>query len=272
VDAIIRADADRHLEFKRQGKFAFLRRGIGPSSVESDALGTTTSRTIQPKRSKISSIEARALQAFESLDICNRVEQTVSDFTRRASTGDPIMLNRLVCIAVHVIQSLNAIAIKTPEMVYPISRIHFLWPALIGRKRFIKQWNERLIRLIQLGTGEKVSMRGWQISAPSTRAALDLFLTAHDFQRDWNLPPLKRENKKKWFEVSWRKMLEEGIVPEEIPWLAPVGKSAIGKRSISRGMSTQTEGMKRDDMRAEIKRQVWNAFEKVVAGASQDYK
>ncbi len=182
------------------------------------------------------------------------------------------MLNRLVEIAVHIIRSLDEIAINTLEVVHPISRNLFLWPGLIGRKRFFKRWNERLIKLIQLGTGDKISMRGWQISAPSTEAAVDLFLTAHDFQRDWNLPPLKQENKKKWFDVAWQQMLNDGIFPEAISWLAPVGKSAIGKRSISRGMSKQTEGMKRDDICAEIKRQVWNAFEKLVAGASQDCK
>jgi hypothetical protein len=70
-------------------------------------------------------------------------------------------------------------------------------------------------------------------------------------------------------------MLKEGIVPEEIPWLAPVGnsaiESAIGKRSNRRGMSEQTQGMKRDDMRAGIKRH-WNAFDKLVASASEKSK
>jgi hypothetical protein len=272
VDKILQVRHARDLKLKEQGKFEFLKSGLGPPAPKSDASATTTKRIAQAKRLKISDRDARALQFVEILDTCNQVEQMLSNCIRCASTGDPIMLNRLVAIAVHIIRSLDEIVINTPEVVHPISRNLFFWPGLIGRKRSLKQSNERLIKLIQLGAGDKISMRGWQISAPSTKAAFDLFLTAHDFQRDWNLPPLKQQNKKKWFEVAWQQMLNDRIFPEAIPWLAPVGKSAIGKRSISRGMSKQTEGMKRDDVRAEIKRQVWNAFEKLVAGASQDCK
>jgi hypothetical protein len=52
------------------------------------------------------------------------------------------------------------------------------------------------MKAIQLNSGDRFTTRGWHLSAPSTQAAIDLFLTAHDFQRDWNLPPLKEENKK----------------------------------------------------------------------------
>jgi hypothetical protein len=135
IDAIIRATRDRRLKLARQGKFEFLRRGIGPSSVESEVFKTTTKRIAQTKRSNVRSREARVLQSLESLDICNRVEQVVSDFIRRASTGDRIMLSRLVGIAANIICSLNAIAIDTPDVVRPISRKSIFWPALIGRKR-----------------------------------------------------------------------------------------------------------------------------------------
>jgi len=272
VDAIIRAQRERRLKRREEGRFAFLKRALGSPSLKSDASTGTAKRNPQAEHSNIRSREARALQTAESLDICARVEQTVSDFIRRASTGDRTMVSKLNSIAVEIIAALNFIALKRPEVVLPISRKSFFWPALIGRKRAFKQGNERLMKLIQLGSGNRFSTRGWQVSAPSTQAAIDLFLTAHDFQGDWNLPPLTTQNKKKWFEVAWQQMLNDGIEPEKIPWLAPVGKSAVGKRSISRGMSEQTEGMKRDDMRAEIKRQVWNSFEKLVVGQSKKSK
>jgi hypothetical protein len=182
------------------------------------------------------------------------------------------MVGELHGIAVKTISALNSIAMKKPEIARRIARREFSWPALIGRKRFVKQTNERLMKWLQLGEGDSFTTRGWQLSAPSTQAALDLFLTAQFFQDDWNLPPLTEKNKRTWFEVAWQQMLKEGIEPEKIPWLAPLGKSAIGKRSISRGMPSQTEGMKRDDTRAEIKRQIWNAFDKLIAGASKKSK
>ena len=158
---------------------------------------------------------------------------------------------------------------KCPELILPFSRRIFLWPALISRKRAFGIENAKLMDKLQLGEGDVFSQRQWRLSAPSTQAAAGLFVTANFHKKEWGLPPLTKKNKRTWFEKSWNHMLRHGIVPEEKPFLAQLGKSAIGKRSISRGMPEQTEGMKRDDMRAEIKRQIWNAFDKLIAGAEK---
>jgi hypothetical protein len=264
-------------------KFFFLKGELDHSPNQARAFEPKKAEAPQPKISKrrnradqseteISALQNRILEAAERLDVCAQVEQSVSDLIRLARTGNQLIVGELHSIAVTVIGALHDIAAKRPKLVRPIARRQFSWPALIGRKRFIKETNERLMERLDLGEGDTLSNRGWHFSAPSTHAAMDLFLTAQLYEEDWNLPPLAENNKRIWFEISWDQMLKEGIEPEKIPWLAPLGKSAIGKRSVSRGMPAQTDGMKRDDMRAEIKRQIWNAFEKLVAGAAEKSK
>jgi hypothetical protein len=269
---------DRHIRFRDKAKFFFLKGGLDQSPDQGRAFEPTKTKVLQAKSSKTrnradqSALHYRILEMAETLDLSDHVTQSVSDLIRLARTGDRLLVETLHRIAVQTIGALNSMAIETPEVVRPMARREFSWPALIGRKRFVKQTNERLMKWLQLGEGDAFSNRGWQMSAPSTQAALDLFLTAQLYEEDWNLPRLTEKNKRIWFKISWDHMLKEKIKPEKIPWLAPLGKSAIGKRSISRGMSSQTDGMKRDDMRAEIKRQIWNAFDKLVAGASEKSK
>lgn len=283
LDETMREARDRHMKFRESAKFFFLKGGLDEPPARSGAVEPTETKVVQAKGSKkrhradqseteISAAQARILQSAERLDVSAQVTRSVSDLIRLAQTGNPYLVGTLHSIAVKIVGALNSIAMKKPEVVRPMASREFSWPALIGRKRFIKQTNERLMKILQLGEGDVFTTRGWQLSAPSTKAALDLFLTAQFFEEDSNLPPLTEKSKKTWFEVAWQRMLKEGIEPEKIPWLAPLGKSAIGKKSISRGMPTQTDGMKRDDVRAEIKRQIWNAFDKLVGGASEKSK
>jgi hypothetical protein len=277
-DDMMEQARDRHMKSRERAKFFFLKEGLDQRPEHRGALKSAATDVSQAKRSKtrkravrtdieISALQNRILTSAERLEVSDQVEQSVSNLIRLARTGHPLLVQKLHGIAVNAIGALYDIAGKTPEVLRPMARREFGWPALIGRKRFIKQINERLIKSIQLGEGDIFTTRAWQLSAPSTQAALDLFLTARFFREDWNLAPLSEKNKRTWFEVAWQQMLKEGIAPEKVPWLASVGKSAIGKRSISRGMPEQTDGMRRDDMRAEIKRQVWNAFDKLIAGA-----
>jgi hypothetical protein len=173
-------------------------------------------------------------------------------------------------IAGQMVDAVNSGVEQRPELFLKFSRNSVVWPALISRKRAIKLGNERLMKTLQLGEGDVYfSKKEWRLSAPSTQAALGLFLTALVRREAWKLPPLTQKTKRIWFDTSWDDLLRQGIAPEQVPKLAKLGKSAIGKKSISRGMPEQTEGMKRDDVRAEIKRQVWNAFNRLVGGAEK---
>ena len=269
---------DSHVAWRDSAQFFLLKEGVKKIPQKRQVAGSKQPTLPERKESHESKgvkqirTVGRILESAERLDVCAQCEQSLSDLICLVETGDTLLVGTLHAVAVKAVGALNSIAANKPQIVRSLARNQFSWPALIGRKRLIKQINERLIKHIQLGEGEIFSRREWQLSAPSTQAALDLFLTAKMYRDDWNLPPLTEENKRQWFEIAWKKMLEEGILPEEIPWLAIVGKSAKGKRSVTRGMSEQTEGMKRDDVRAEIKRQVRNAFEKLVAGASENSK
>jgi hypothetical protein len=225
--------------------------------------------TAEERAAAISRNEAEISQIEESLRVWEQARKSASDLIRLAQDGNKLLVRVLWDTACDLVSALNSIAEKQPELLLPISRSIFLWPAFISRKRAFRIENAKLMDRLQLGQGDVYSQREWRLSAPSTKAAVGLFVTAQVRKKAWSLPPLTKKNKRTWFEASWNHMLREGIVPEETPFLAQLGKSAIGKRSISRGMSEQTEGMRRDDIRAEIKRQIWNAFNTLIAGAEK---
>jgi hypothetical protein len=223
--------------------------------------------TAEQREAKILENEAKILENEEMLRVLGQARKSVDDLIRLARDGKLVVV--LWGIACDLVSALNSIANRRPELVLPISRSVPSWPAFISRKRAFKLMNAKLMNTLQLCEGDVYSQREWRLSARSTQAAVGLFVTAQVSKRAWRLPPLTKKNKRIWFEASWNHMLKEGIAPEQSPFLAPLGKSAVGKKSTSRGMSQQTEGMKRDDVRAEIKRQLWNAFDRLIAGAEK---
>lgn len=225
--------------------------------------------TTEEREAEMSRLKAKISETEEILTVCGQALKMSADLIRLARTKHELPMNVLLWITVDMVGALNSIAQKQPQLVLETSRGIFVWPAFISRKRAGKVHNAKLMDALQLGEGGPYSKRRWQLSAPSTQYAIRLFVTAQLNKEAWDLPPLTEKSKRTWFEASWKEMLRVGIVPEETPFLAQLGKSAIGKRSISRGMSKQTEGMKRDDVRAEIKRQLWNSFDRLVAGAEK---
>jgi hypothetical protein len=223
--------------------------------------------TAEERAARISRHEAKLSQIEQSLRICGQAWGSTGELVRLAKAGNKLAVTVLWDIACDLVSNLNSIAEKHSKLVHSISRNTPFWPSLISRKRASKQYNAKLMDALQLGEGDVYSTKKWQIEAPSTQAAIVLFVTAQVNARTWHLPPLTKKNKRIWFDASWNDMLKEGIVPEDSPLLSQLGRSAIGKKSVSRGMADQTEGMKRDDMRAEIKRQVWKAFDRLIAGA-----
>lgn len=227
--------------------------------------------TAQQREVEIARIKSEIAKINETLAVCGQSWQSVTRLIGLAMRGDePLPLHLLDMIAAEIIGALNAIAEKQPELLRPIARETFLWPALISRKRAFNRLNHERLVSLQLGKGQTFSDSEWQPAAASTHAAMVFMTVAQTLNRAGRLPPLTPEAKKQWFEASWASMIEHGLRPEENELLSPLGKSSIGKKSVSRGMPHQTEGMKRDDMRAEIKRRVWKAFDKLfVAGKQQ---
>ena len=84
-------------------------------------------------------------------------------------------------------------------------------------------------------------------------------------QKQWRLPKLTRKNKRSWFDKTWCRIVGAGkrdlhATPENDPLLAPLGESAK-KRYYKREDPKERMPLA---VRAEIKRQIWKAFDKLI--------
>jgi hypothetical protein len=215
-------------------------------------------------------LEAEISSIDERLRVSMETAQNVHDLIRLAKTGHQFPVTTLFMLTGEMVGALNSIADSQPELLFPLSCNVFVWPAFISRKREYRRANEKLMSDLRLGEDGIYGKKKWQVSALSTQGALGFLFNAMLRQEVLSLPPLTKATKRAWFEASWNDCLARGIRPEEGK-LRPLGEAAIKpKRAIMhanlRGMPEQTEAMKRDDMRAEIKRQVWKAFNSLVAG------
>ena len=197
--------------------------------------------------------------------------EDIAEVARLAGEGDMFSIYTLYWIASESVSALNQLASEKPELFRSLARNTFSWPGTISRKRALKRANEELMDRLQLGQGVTFSTRDWRVSAASTRVAFALwigYLLKHG-------PPeqrLTRKAKRELFEKIWAEEIAEGWRPEDNEKTAKLGKFAVGKKSTSRGMSEQTPGMRRDDVRAEIKRRVWEAFDVLVPDTEQQVK
>jgi len=155
------------------------------------------------------------------------------------------------------VMELHDMAQKRPELLRPIARQIFAWPGFISRKRAFDTENAKLMDKIELGVGLPFSTKQWQISAVSTQFAIRLYSLCRTYKKQLQLPHLTKKNKRLCFDRVWRYAVNDlGIVPEKNPHLAKLGQSATRTRS---GWDAKYRG-RACDVRAEIKRQVWNAF------------
>jgi hypothetical protein len=159
--------------------------------------------------------------------------------------------------ACQLVFSLQDMAQKRPELLRPIARQMFFWPGFISRKRAFDMENAKLMDKIELGVGGPYSSKHWQISAISTQFAIRLYLLGQKHAKQLGLRPLTTEkNKQIWFEQFWNYAVNDlRIEPEKNPHLAKLGEAAV-KRNINASA---------EDKRAEIKKQVWNAFNGLIA-------
>jgi hypothetical protein len=174
-------------------------------------------------------------------------------------------IERLVEKASMYVERLNNITERHPELVIPIARKKIQWPAFIGRKRGFRVENAELMNKIQLGVDSPFSPKQWRVRATSTQTAMKIYELCRTYEKQWQLPPLTKESKRLWFDRGWEYMLNDlGIVPEKDPHLARLGQSATRKRS---GWAAKYRGGA-SDVRAEIKRQLWNAFNGLIRNIS----
>jgi hypothetical protein len=164
--------------------------------------------------------------------------------------------------ACQLVIALHDWAQKRPELLLPITRQTFFFPGFISHKRAFNTDNDKLMERIELGVGGPYSTKQWRLSATSTQVAMFLHLLCRTYEKEWHLPPLTKKTKRLWFKRGWNHMVNDlGIVPEKDPHLAKLGKSATRERS---GWDAKYRGHA-SDVRAEIKRQLWNAFNGLLA-------
>jgi hypothetical protein len=155
--------------------------------------------------------------------------------------------------ACQLVFSLQVMAQERPELLRPIARQLFFWPGMISRKRPFNMANIKLMDKIELGVGGPYSSKQWRLEAASTQFAIWLHLEFQKHAKQLGLPPLTTEkNKRIWFERIWKYAVND---PEKNRHLAKLGNAAI-----TRNINASAE-----DKRAEIKKQVWNAFNGLIA-------
>jgi len=150
---------------------------------------------------------------------------------------------------------------KRPELLRPIARQTFFWPGFITRKRAFNRVNTKLMDKIELSVGGPYSSKQWRIEAPSTQLAIRLYLEGQKHEKQLGLPPLTtKKNKQIWFERIWKYAVDDlHIEPEKNPVLAKLGRAAV-----TRNINATAE-----DKRAEIKKQVWKAFNGLIVVAEK---
>jgi hypothetical protein len=157
------------------------------------------------------------------------------------------------------VSELHDLAQKRPELLRPIAREIFVWPGFISRKRAYDTDNAKLMDKIELGA--EFSTKQWRLSATSTQFAMRLHSVCRRYEKQLRLPPLTtQKNKRSRFERAWNYAVNElGVVPENNPHLAKLGNAAV-----TRNINASAE-----DIRAEIKKQVRNAFIGLIVGAEK---
>jgi hypothetical protein len=180
-------------------------------------------------------------------------------------------IERLLEKASKYVQQLNEIAKSRPELLVPIARKLIKWPGFISPKHAFQKQNDELINEIQLGVDSPFSPKRWRPSAPTTQMAIDIYKLCCTYEKQWQLPPLTKETKRLWFDRGWDYRVNVlGIVPEKDPVLARLGKSAARERSglDNKSVLAAKYRGRACDVRAEIKRQVWNTFNRMLSNKS----
>ncbi len=112
------------------------------------------------------------LQCVERVD---RLRKTIFDgiavLHRCAEDGDNIAIAALAWVAADATGRTNAICEKHPELVLPLARNIYTWPAMTSRKSEITRGNKTLIKRIELGRGGIYKSGKWQPGAllPASR-------------------------------------------------------------------------------------------------------
>lgn len=195
-----------------------------------------------------------------SVELAARIWPMYRDLCALAYNGDDLALSVLVQSAKAMTAVLQRIALCDSKRLIPMAQHDIVWPGLIGRKSAFEKTNQKIIKALKVGA--KSPHNGpWHPDSPATTTAICIDHWLHCNQHKLNLPAFSSTTARNWFERGWTGLLfSTNGTPERNAYLRGIGKSAVGKKSVSRGMPAQTKGMRRDDVRAKIKENVWRSF------------
>lgn len=205
----------------------------------------------------------RRMLPWQAERLRDQIRETTAEVLLYADGGDMDAVALLVDIAGSAIGLLRGLAERQPELIGPYARKCTVWPDFIGNHPGARKWNKWLLAELEIGT-EAIDRGNWKETSPATQAALAMFTWLQLNQTALKLRELTQVTRKRWFDIGWHNLLvaTKGR-PDEDEFLAQIGRSAVGKKSTSRGMSEQTPAMKRDDVIAKIKELVWKSFQSV---------
>jgi hypothetical protein len=202
------------------------------------------------------------LSGHEERKVRTEVGQRLFQIFHLADNGDEKALRLLTDIAKGVVQGLEDIARRQPQLLRPFARKSSLWPSFIGRKRKALAISHKA-RLRELQIGADNPYRGnWQYESPATVTAIYMHRWLNINQRALRLPaPNQAGAASKWFDIGWRALLvrTDGH-PEKDNFLKQLGQRGlerIAARYKEGKLPRQSEAVNR---RAEIRRRVKQAY------------
>ncbi len=205
------------------------------------------------------------------LSWCESVEEKehLQDLFVRADRGDGLAIRSLVDGAFTAITMLRVIAQRHPDILRPYARRTPVWPDLIGKRKVSMEWNKRLLDTLEVG--KESPFRGkanYKAPATQTAALMRHWLTENRTILD--LPILIQGTRKQWFEIGWDALLYVSAEhPENDNYLRQIGVH-YGQHSKKIGAQKQVTPATREvNIRAGIKKQVWQSFRSITRNVPQ---
>ena len=195
-------------------------------------------------------------------DTIKACEEQLAEMAQKLREPDPGMnaLMQILSMVNDGIIHLRKVAYWCPEFLRPTARGCAVWPEFVGKNPGLRKHHKWLVKQLELGEDD-IARAPFRADSPATKQAGLMLRWLRENQRALALPDLTQETKGQWFQAGWKHLLiaSKGR-PDKNVVLAAIGKSAIGKKSTSRGMAVQTDGMKRDDVNAKIRAIIWSSF------------
>jgi hypothetical protein len=201
---------------------------------------------------------------FEQLRKCTEMASTLAALLRTlAQQGNSDSAEMLLELAGNYVEQLHFLAMTHSEILRGHAREMIVWPYFISRKKWFRRHGDELLKKLEVGAKPLVGGT-WHGNAPAHVTACLLMVWLQNNQTTLRLPQLTKDSLLVWFEIAWQRLLfETNNRPDQDAFFGSIGKSALGKKSTSRGVPEQTERMAQSDVRAKIKEIVKKSFIKL---------